>query len=78
MNCNFQSTVSDSGYSSKRKLGIPIGKENALPHKKARKSLIAAWNTVSVPGVTDEPFFAETPVSVLSDILNLPKNMMNF
>lgn len=56
-----QSTVSDSGYSSKRKIGIPIGKENALPHKKARKSLVAAWNTVSVPGVTDEPFFAETP-----------------
>lgn len=61
----FQSTVSDSGYSSKRKPGIPIGKENALPHKKARKSLVASWSLpVSVPGVTDEPFFAETPVSI--------------
>ncbi|KAL0279239.1 UNVERIFIED_CONTAM: hypothetical protein PYX00_000847 [Menopon gallinae] len=56
-----QSTVSDSGYSSKRKLGVAVGKENAFPHKKARKSLVATWNAVSVPGVTDEPFFAETP-----------------
>lgn len=65
-NLFFQNAVSDSGYSSKRKPGIPVGKENALPHKKARKSLVSAWSTISGPGVTEEPFFSETPVSTTS------------
>lgn len=65
LNNLFQSAVSDSGYSSKRKPGIPVGKENALPHKKARKSLVSAWSGISGPGVTEEPFFSETPVSII-------------
>lgn len=46
----------DSGYQSKRKQ--LIGKENAQPHKKARKSLMLSMSTDG-----EDDYLAETPVS---------------
>lgn len=62
--------LQDSGYATiKRKLvpGLHCGKENAQPHKKARKALALTWSTpgnISVPGVSDISF-AETPVCLM-------------
>jgi hypothetical protein len=67
-NLNFllQEMLQDSGYlTAKRKVLLPIGKENAQPNKRVRKALAPSWSTpgnVFVPGVTDISYTAETPV----------------
>ncbi|XP_021924975.1 myb-related protein A isoform X2 [Zootermopsis nevadensis] len=60
-----QEMLQDSGYlTAKRKVLLPIGKENAQPNKRVRKALAPSWSTpgnISVPGVTDISYTAETP-----------------
>jgi hypothetical protein len=66
LNYLFQETFQDSGYlTAKRKVLLPTGKENAQPNKRIRKALAPSWSTpgnISVPGVTDISYIAETPV----------------
>jgi hypothetical protein len=56
----------DSDYlTAKRKVLLPIGKENAQPNKRIRKALAPSWSTpgnITVPGVTDISCIVETPV----------------
>jgi hypothetical protein len=68
MICLFQEVLQDSGYlTARRKVLLPIGKENAQPNKRIRKALAPSWSTpgnISVPGVTDISYVAETPVGI--------------
>lgn len=67
-NCLFQEMLQDSGYlTAKRKVLMPVGKENAQPNRRIRKALAPSWSTpgnISVPGVTDISYAGETPVWV--------------
>ncbi|KAK3915228.1 Transcriptional activator Myb [Frankliniella fusca] len=61
----YQDSLQDSGYAGtvKRRGITPLGKEN-VPNKKVRKALAPSWSTpgnISVPGVTDPSFVAESP-----------------
>ncbi|KAE8739139.1 hypothetical protein FOCC_FOCC015368 [Frankliniella occidentalis] len=61
----YQDSLQDSGYvgTVKRRGITPLGKEN-VPNKKVRKALAPSWSTpgnISVPGVTDPSFVAESP-----------------
>jgi hypothetical protein len=60
--------LQDSGYlTAKRRVLMPVGKENAQPNRRIRKALAPSWSTpgnISVPGVTDISYSGETPVWV--------------
>jgi hypothetical protein len=67
-NCLFQEMLQDSGYvTTKRRVLMPVGKENAQPNRRIRKALAPSWSTpgnISMPGVTDISYTGETPVWV--------------
>jgi hypothetical protein len=60
--------LQDSGYlTTKRRVLMPVGKENAQPNRRIRKALAPSWSTpgnISVPGVTDICYTGDTPVWV--------------
>ncbi|XP_023716949.1 myb-related protein A isoform X2 [Cryptotermes secundus] len=62
---NQQEVHQDSGYiTARRKVLLPIGKENTQPNKRIRKALAPSWSTpgnIYVPGVTDISSIVETP-----------------
>ncbi|GFG39430.1 hypothetical protein Cfor_08379, partial [Coptotermes formosanus] len=62
---NQQEMLQDSGYlTTKRRVLMPVGKENAQPNRRIRKALAPSWSTpgnISVPGVTDISYTGETP-----------------
>jgi hypothetical protein len=64
----FQDVLQDSGYlTARRRVFLPVGKENAQPNKRIRKALAPSWSTpgnISVPGVTDISYVVETPVGI--------------
>lgn len=67
-----QQMLQDSGYlTAKRRVLMPVGKENAQPNRRIRKALAPSWSTpgnISVPGVTEISYTGETPnKSVVGD-----------
>lgn len=70
-NSNRQA-IEDSGYSSKRKSnGLHYGKENTLPHKRARKALAATWSTPSLDSVNSHSLLKDSDES---SVLVTPPN----
>lgn len=72
---NMNSGISDSGYSSKRKINVYVGgKENCVYSKKVRKALAASWTNISdsptsssTSVANDTSSFIETPSKSLTD-----------
>jgi hypothetical protein len=64
----FQEVLQENGYlTARRRVLLPIGKENTQPIKRIRKALAPSWSTpgnIYVPGVTDISSIVETPVGI--------------
>lgn len=73
-------------HNCKRKQNLshcPVGKENALPHKKVRKALEPTWNGMGRNSNTniilsDTSSLVETPVSFGIDVIRIFSGILNY